>query len=111
MFFNLFVKRSNPAAQSLSIALNLVHVLVRELVGNWVRFLLTHNVLGLKILHHSSCIEPEKISSQLGFADFFIYGSGGRSLWCCPLRSLATVVLQRGKRRARAYAVSPGFRS
>jgi hypothetical protein len=53
MSFNLFVKRGNPAAQSFSIALNLLHVLVGELVGNRVRFLLTHNILVLKIVHRS----------------------------------------------------------
>jgi len=47
MSFNLFIKRSNPAAQSLSIALNLLHVVVGELVGNavvgWLLFLCRHN--------------------------------------------------------------------
>src|SRR5258708_35084101 len=42
MSFNLFIKRSNPAAQSLSVALTLLHVLVEELLGTWVRFLLRH---------------------------------------------------------------------
>jgi hypothetical protein len=39
MSFNLFVKRSNPAAQSLPVALDLFHLIIWELVGNRARFL------------------------------------------------------------------------
>jgi hypothetical protein len=69
-FLDRFIKRGHPAAKHLAEVLDLVHVVVRELVVNLMRFLFTHSVLGLKILYHSFFPEVSQRRFRHGFFAF-----------------------------------------